>query len=223
MSERFPGHERLNVESMARDITLHHGQKINDDDTRIESTWDHMDEAGEPWFMTLVTNNIYGGDYYTLRQRHMKSHEHRIYRHSFVNNSFTYENPPGKVVDQGEMTTASAMRDLLARGPLVDNVTYDTEGIELQTRDTFMDIGAQLSVNAVLDTVEGTELFSQLIKTRDIGELTALHEAFYERTRRKYSFSIGRLAMHRALEPHIIAVRPKQPLPGPSELPKPSK
>jgi len=219
MSERFPGHERLSLTSMARDITLHAGQRINDDDSRIESKWDHRDEAGDRWFMILATNGIYGGDLYTLRQRHAESSEHRIYRYSFVNNSFTHENPPGKVIDQDEMTTATAMRELLASGPLVDNVVYDIEGAELQTQDTFMDIGAQLAVNAVLDTNEGTKLFGQLLKTHDIGVRTALHEAFYQQTRRKTdSFSVGRLAMHQALQPLIAAARPKQFLPGPSEL-----
>lgn len=221
MSERLPDHDRLNIVSMARDIMLHRGAEVfrAENKTLAEATWAGKDPEGDLWFVQLVSSSLYAGDYFSVNLRSAATSDSKRYRFNTANNAFTYENPFGTAVEIDEAIAAENMRSWLLCHPLLENITYDADGTEAQRLREFDTIGAQTAVGVLLDTPEGSALFTQLVATHDPTKTAELHEAFYALSQRPKSFSIGRIATHRALETLVKAKRPKQLPAGPSEIP----
>lgn len=214
MSERFPEHKRFTIASMARDITLRHGQRIfnpDSDNTLVEVDWDKQDSEQRLWFVKLVSNSLYDDSFFTLDLRSATTDNSLRFTYDTVRNTFTYESPLGKVVDLDESITAQGMHDWLASHSTPESVTFDTKGLERQRQIEFEKVGARIAVNAVLETYPGRELLQQLALAQDAQQINELHEAFYTMTRGDgESIYVGRAATRQALEPLIRASRPRR-------------
>lgn len=219
MSELLPNHNRATLVSLARDILLHAGKRVNaedHDDSLARAEWEGSDTENNLWKVTLSGGGLYASDWYNVSLRSWTTSDFHRYKYDVKKDEFTYEYPVGTKVAQDQEDTARLMHSWLVHFNTPEAVDYDATGVEQEKQKQFVEMGAHLAVKAVLDTDEGRGIFGQLLYASDSKKLNDLHESFYAISRRpESSFYIGRLATRTELESVLADFRPQELPPSP--------
>lgn len=218
MSEKIPNHEHITIASLARDITLHFGERVKaseEGDSLVRTEWEGKDANDNLWNVALSSQSIYSSAWYSVSLRSITSSDFHRYTYDVTKDIFTYEFPVGNEIAQDQETTARLMRSWLTHYNTPEAVIYDAEGHEWNRQQELEKMGARLAIHEALDTDEGRIIFGQLLHTYDTQKANELYGNFYNLSRRpEASFYVGRLATRNELESMLVNFRPQQLPPG---------
>jgi hypothetical protein len=221
MSEHLSNSRRLTIASMARDITLHFGERMNSDDAEnmfVITSWVGSDTNGDVWGVTLISRGLYSSSGYVIDLRSQTTSDYHRYKYDIVNDSFIHEYPVGTAVATGRDVIEHNMYSWLINLPTPDSIVYGNDS-EIERLRQFDRIGARLAIDEAMSTPEGRCIFNSIVTTEDNDRSYELHLQFYNLTRRsESSFSSSPVVTKRELDLLVEAQKPRQLPPGNSTV-----